>query len=76
MGGRRKYKKQSSPCNAMFSSAHSNTLCLHDSLQRLPSKHAIGREGRDLPELQHFVKVGLGAGRGRGQDWATESIEH
>lgn len=70
MGGRggTKCRKKSSPCNAMFSYAHSNTLCLWDSLQRLPSKHAIGQERRDsaLPTALHEG----------GQDPATEMTEH
>lgn len=44
-GGGRKYRKKSYPSSAMFSSAHSNTLCLQDSLQRLLGKHAVGGEG-------------------------------
>lgn len=34
-GGGRKDTKKLSPCNAVFSSAHSNTSCLHDSLAEI-----------------------------------------
>lgn len=61
MGGGRKYRKKSSPCRAMFSSAHSNMSCLHDGLQRLPSEHAIGRARPDTARPTALHKGGAGS---------------
>lgn len=73
-GGGRRYRKKSSPCNAVFSSAHSNTSCLHDSLAET-AKHAIGPEGRGSARPKTIQKRWLGASKGRGQDPATEQIK-
>lgn len=63
-GDGRKYREKSSPCNAVFSSAHSNTSCLQDSLAEA-AKHAIGPEGRDSARRIALHKRGLGTGKGR-----------
>lgn len=65
-GDGRKYREKSSLCNAVFSSSHSNTSCLHDSLAEA-AKHAIGPEGRDSAQRTALHKRGLGTGKGRAE---------